>query len=71
MRVTAKIDMCCPSGFYCEKVGNPNKCCRLNHTEYNKPYCEVFYPFVETDSAGNVLKCEQCLLAEREARLKR
>ena len=71
MKITAKIDVHCPSGFYCKKAGNPNKCGRLNYTECNRPYCEVFYPFVETDSAGNVLKCEECLLAERKERLNR
>ena len=35
----------------------------------NRPYCEVFYPYLETDSNGNVLKDEKCLLAERKARI--
>jgi hypothetical protein len=47
-----------------------NKCPRLRF-ENNRPYCEVFYPFLDTDSKGDVIKIEDCLLAEREARVKR
>ena len=67
MKITENIDLCCPSGFYCKK-GN-QKCCRIG-TQDGRPYCEVFYPFLETDSKGNVLKVERCLLAERKARCK-
>ena len=68
MKIEAKIDIYCESGFYCMKNGT-KKCSRL-HLESNRPYCEVFYPFLDTDINGNVLKCEDCLLAERKARLK-
>jgi hypothetical protein len=66
MRITEKIDLRCPNGFYCKK--GKSKCCRIG-TQSGKPYCEVFYPFLETDSKGNILKDERCLLAERKARL--
>ena len=68
MKLTAKVDFYCASGFYCKRNGN-----RLYgrlHEEDNRPYCELFIPFLETDSAGNVLKCEDCLLLERETRVK-
>lgn len=68
MKITAKFDLYCPSGFYCMRNAN-NKCARLRF-ENNRPYCEVFYPFLDSDSKGNVLKCEDCLLAERQARMK-
>ena len=68
MKITAKVDVYCASGFYCMRNGE-KKCNRVNF-EYNKPYCEIYYPFLETDRNGNVLKCEECLLAERKARLK-
>lgn len=67
MKITENINLYCPSGFYCKR-GN-SKCCRIG-TQSGKPYCEVFYPFLETDSKGNILKTENCLLAERKARLK-
>lgn len=67
MRIKETIDLMCPKGFYCMKNAN-NKCPRLQF-QNNKPYCEVFYPFLETDTSGNVLKDERCLLAERKARL--
>lgn len=69
MKITANINLYCPSGFYCMRNGT-NKCSRLCF-DANRPYCEVFYPFLDTDSNGNVLKCEACLLAEREERLKK
>lgn len=68
MKITENIDLYCPSGFYCMR-NEKNRCSRL-HLENDKPYCEVFYPFLETDSNGNVIKCEKCLLAERKARVK-
>lgn len=67
MKIKATIEINCNSGFYCRRNGR-KLCVRMNETEYKQPYCEVFYPFLDTDSAGNVLKCEKCLLAEREAR---
>ncbi len=67
MNIKTEINLCCPSGFYCMRNAK-NKCTRLA-SQNNRPYCEIFYPFLETDSNGNVLKCEACLLAEREARL--
>ena len=67
MDITVEIKLRCPSGFYCMRNAS-NKCSRL-HFENNHPYCEVFYPFLETDYQGNVLKCEQCLLAERKERI--
>lgn len=68
MRICENIDLLCPKGFYCMKNAS-NKCPRLNF-QNNRPYCEVFYPFLETDSNGNVVKDEKCLLAERKARIK-
>lgn len=67
MKITAKVDIYCTSGFYCMRNGKKN-CARLIF-DNNRPYCEVFYPFLDTDKNGNVLKCEQCLLAERQKRL--
>lgn len=69
MKITAKIDVYCASGFYCMRNGE-KKCARLVLNN-NRPYCEVFYPFLDTDRYGNILKCEACLLAERKERLKR
>ena len=66
MRIKENIDLMCPNGFYCKK--NRYKCPRLSF-QNDRPYCEIFYPFLETDSNGNVVKAERCLLAERKARL--
>lgn len=66
MKITENIDLRCLNGFYCKK--GKSKCCRIG-TQSGKPYCEVFYPFLEMDSKGNILKDERCLLAERKARL--
>ena len=67
MQIKETVDLMCPSGFYCKK--SKYKCPRIG-TQAGKPYCEVFYPFLETDSKGNILKDEKCLLAERKARIK-
>ena len=69
MKITAKVDIYCASGFYCMRNGN--KLCARLCFENNRPYCEVFYPFLDTDITGNVLKCEECLLAERKVRLEK
>ena len=66
MRIKETIDLICPSGFYCKK--SKYKCPRIG-TRSGRPYCEIFYPFLETDSKGNILKTEKCLLAERKARI--
>lgn len=66
MKITEKVELYCPSGFYCMRNGR-NKCPRLRF-QNNKGYCEIFNPFLDTDKDGNVLKCERCLLAERKAR---
>ena len=68
MKIQTTVDVYCQSGFYCMKNGK--KLCGRIEFNSNRPYCEVFYPFLDTDRNGNVLKCEACLLAEREARLK-
>ncbi len=68
MKITENIELYCPKGFYCMR-NCKNKCPRLRF-EHNRPLCEVFYPFLETDSNGNVIKDERCLLAERKARIK-
>lgn len=67
MKIKETIELMCPKGFYCMKNAR-NKCPRLDF-QNNRPYCAVFYPFLETDFSGNVLKTERCLLAERKARL--
>lgn len=67
MKITAKVDVYCQSGFYCMRNGK--KLCGRLEFNNNGPYCEVFYPFLETDRNGNVLKCEECLLAERTERI--
>lgn len=67
MKIEVEIEQYCPSGFYCMRNAS-NKCLRLNF-QNSRPYCELFYPFLDTDYSGNVLKCERCLLAERKARL--
>lgn len=66
MIIKPKLEVDCPSGFYCMK--NANKLCIRLQFKNNRPYCEVFYPFLETSRRGDVLKCEKCLLAEWEAR---
>lgn len=68
MKITAKVNVYCARGFYCLRNGE-RKCSRLG-CENNRYFCEVFNPFLQTDKNGNVLKCEECLLAEREKRLK-
>ena len=68
MKIREMIDLYCPTGFYCMRNAK-NKCPRLKF-QNNRPYCEIYYPFLETDSNGNVLKDEKCLLAERKARIK-
>lgn len=68
MKITVNIDVHCASGFYCMRNG-VKKCPRIGE-QSGRPYCEVFYPFLETDKDGNILKCEACLKAERKARLK-
>ena len=67
MKITENIDLNCPSGFYCQK--GRMKCHRIG-TQSGKPYCEIFYPFLDIDKKGNILKDERCLLAERKARCK-
>lgn len=66
MKIKETIELYCPTGFYCMRNAK-NKCPRLRF-ESNRPYCEVYYPFLTTDTNGNVLKDEKCLLAERKAR---
>ena len=68
MKITENIDLYCPKGFYCQRNGK-SSCPRLSF-QNDRPYCEVFYPFLDTDSNGNVIKDEKCLLAERKARCK-
>ena len=68
MKIKETIDLYCPTGFYCMRNGK-NKCPRLKF-ENNRPYCEFYYPFLDTDTNGNVLKDKKCLLAERKARCK-
>ena len=67
MKIKETINLMCPKGFYCMRNAR-NVCPRLKF-QSNRPYCEVFYPFLQTDRNGNVLKDEKCLLAERKARL--
>ena len=67
MNIKETIDLMCPSGFYCIRNGK-NRCPRMGK-QNDRPCCEIFYPFLETDSHGNVLKDERCLLAERKAML--
>lgn len=68
MEITTKIKINCPSGFYC--IRNEKKLCfRVNTDDHDYPYCEVFYPLLKKDRNGNVLKCEECLLAERTVRI--
>lgn len=66
MKIKETIDLRCPSGFYCKK--NKYKCPRIG-MQSDRPYCAVFYPFLEMDSKGNIIKDERCLLAERKARI--
>lgn len=66
MIIKTEIKQYTPSGFYCTKNG-VKKCGRMD-VDNNRPYCELFYPFLDVDSHGNVLKCEKCLLEERNVR---
>lgn len=68
MKITKTFEITTPSGFYCKKNG-ANHCYKLNENEGNFPYCEMFSPYLDSDSSGNILKCKECLLAEREARI--
>ena len=67
MKIETTVSVYCPSGFYCMKNGK--KLCGRIQLNNSRPYCEVFYPFLDVDRNGNVLKCEDCLLAERKTRL--
>lgn len=67
MRITENIDLMCQVDFTARE--EKTKCPHIG-TQSGRPYCEVFYPFLETDSKGNILKDEKCLLAERKARCK-
>lgn len=69
MIIKPKLEVDCPSGFYCMR--NAERMCSRLKFQSNRPYCEVFYPFLETNRSGDVLKCEKCLLAEREARMEK
>jgi hypothetical protein len=66
MEIKTKITVNCDSGFYCMRNGII-KCLRISKMD-DRQYCALFDLFLDTDSKGNVLKCEKCLLAEREAR---
>ncbi len=70
MKITTKVDVDCASGFYCRRNG-VTKCARLKFEDNARPYCEIFYFYLETDRNENILKTQACLLAEREERLKR
>ncbi len=67
MEIKDTISLYCPKGFYCMQNAK-NKCPRLAFNN-NRPYCEIYHPWLKTDSNGNVLKTEKCLSAERKARL--
>lgn len=47
MKITTTVNIYCEIGFYCMRNGN-KRCERLNFHN-NLPYCEIFYPFLETD----------------------
>ena len=66
MNILAKVNEDVPSGFYCKK--GKKHCLRIRQ-ENGRPYCELFYPFLEEDSEGNIVKCEKCLLAESTERV--
>ena len=67
MVIKTTVEIHCNSGFYCKRNGK-TLCSRLNEENDYGEYCEIFFPFLDTDSQGNILKCEKCLLAEREQR---
>lgn len=66
MNILANVNESVPSGFYCQK--GKKRCLRMKR-ENQRPYCELFYPYLEEDSEGKVVKCEKCLLAERTERV--
>lgn len=69
MVINVEIQQWVPSGFYCKN------CLRKSYYDNggapgHRVYCELFKPFLEIDSKGNVLKCKSCLIAELKEREK-
>ena len=67
VEIKTEVNLLCPKGFYCRR--GERGCIRIGE-DHKVPYCEVFRWALKKDSKGNIIKCEQCLLAEREARIK-
>lgn len=70
MRMEYTAHVHCPCGFYCLRAGM-EVCTNLDvNQSYDGWVCAEFNSSLEKDKRGNVLKCEKCLLTERETRLK-
>lgn len=67
MRIKVEIEYDCPNGFYCRK--GKAKCYRMEFDKNENVFCSVYNRFLNNDSKGNVIKCDECLIAEKEERL--
>ena len=63
MKIKTEITYWCPHGFYCKN------CFRIDEYEFGT-YCNLYGPRLEKNANGNLLKCKECLLAEREQRIR-
>ena len=70
MKIKAEVTACVSNGFYC-KLNGKTICYYLKSKDNLPPSCNLFNLFLKVDSKGNILKCEDCLLAEREAKLRK
>ena len=63
MMIKTEIIYWCPSGFYCKDCGR-----RKSYDQIFGTYCSLYGLRLDVDASGKLLKCEKCLLAEREQR---
>lgn len=69
MDIYANVKLFCPEGFYCKN--KTRYCPRLLDNGGGIYECSVFVRFLKSDSKGNVIKCSECVEAERNARIMR
>lgn len=68
MKIKTEIEYYCPAGHYCKR--GKAVCSNIEYDE-RIAYCKLFSWALLKDSEGNLLKCECCLLAERDVLAKR
>lgn len=66
MKIKTEIEYDCPSGFYCNK--GKSRCYRMYYENDKYAVCSVFNRYLDVDSNKNIIKCDDCVLAERSAR---